>query len=362
MKKYFFILLTASLFLILSGCVSHINREHLTKTRSDFNSVVVRSWDEQMLTNLVRMRYRDNPMFLELANVVSTQSTKSAGNLGAEIAIPGAGSGTSDIGVSREQVLTPTLTYIPLQGEEFARRLLTPIPPSTILLLSQSGWSLERLLLCCVQQMNGVPNAISASGPTPDTAPDFALFRQLSESFRVLQIAGRIQIEMDSDGQSLLIYLNKSPRHQSDEAAETFVSLLKLEPNKTTYRITSKRVPSASDEIAMTGRSLLSVMFFLSQSVEIPPIHEAEGKVTRTTTADGSRFDWSSVTGKVMNIRSSESEPTDAAVKIYYRNSWFYIADNDLNSKTTFNLLMFLFNLQAAHKGGAEPLLTYPVR
>lgn len=43
-------------------------------------------------------------------------------------------------------------------------------------------------------------------------------------------------------------------------------------------------------------------------------------------------------------------------------DAWFYIADNDLNSKTTFTLLSFLFNLQAANKSGANPVLTYPVR
>ncbi|MCC6395788.1 MAG: hypothetical protein IT282_02140, partial [Bacteroidetes bacterium] len=59
---------------------------------------------------------------------------------------------------------------------------------------------------------------------------------------------------------------------------------------------------------------------------------------------------------------TSNTEPRDAAVKVEYRDAWFYIADNDLNSKTTFTLLSFLFNLQAANKSGANPVLTYPVR
>lgn len=361
-SKHIHFFITVILLPIFFGCATRVNQENLIRNRTDFNSVVVHSWDQQMLLNLVRMRYRDNPMFLELGNVVSTQSTKVGGGITGEIMLPGASSGSSGIGLSGEKVLTPTITYIPLQGEEFARRMLTPIPPSTILLLSQSGWSLERLMLCCVQQMNNVPNAVSASGPTPDYVPEFKSFHKLSEALRLLQIGHTIKIDLENDGTTLLISLQPSKDSNSDSAAVVFTSLLGLDHGKEKYRLTANRNPSAPDEIALTGRSLLSVMFFLSQSVEVPSQHEAEGKVTVTLYPDGTRFRWSDVTGKVMRIRSSVSEPDNAAVKVFYRETWFFIADNDLNSKTTFNLLTFLFNLQAANKRGAEPLLTYPVR
>ena len=46
-------------------------------------------------------------------------------------------------------------------------------------------------------------------------------------------------------------------------------------------------------------------------------------------------------------MRSSTSRPANAFVAVPYRGAWFYIADNDLESKSTFMLLTQLFNLQA---------------
>ncbi|MEZ5367278.1 MAG: hypothetical protein R2748_34300 [Bryobacterales bacterium] len=48
-------------------------------------------------------------------------------------------------------------------------------------------------------------------------------------------------------------------------------------------------------------------------------------------------------------------------MRIRYRNRWFYIDDSDLNSKATFNLLNYLYSLQAAGRGAGSPLLTVPI-
>jgi hypothetical protein len=51
-----------------------------------------------------------------------------------------------------------------------------------------------------------------------------------------------------------------------------------------------------------------------------------------------------------------------AFVAIPYRGQWFYLADNDLESKSTFMLLSQLFRLQAGAAKAAGPTLTLPVR
>jgi hypothetical protein len=49
-------------------------------------------------------------------------------------------------------------------------------------------------------------------------------------------------------------------------------------------------------------------------------------------------------------------------VAVPYRSHWFYIAENDLASKTTFNLLLGLYNI-AIRAGGSQniPVLTIGV-
>jgi hypothetical protein len=64
------------------------------------------------------------------------------------------------------------------------------------------------------------------------------------------------------------------------------------------------------------------------------------------------------VTSKVMTIHSQKERPRSAYIAVQHRGWWFYIADDDQSSKTTFSLLNILFSLQAATGKGKAPLLT----
>ena len=112
----------------------------------------------------------------------------------------------------------------------------------------------------------------------------------------------------------------------------------------------------------MRTRSISSLMFYLSQNVSVPPEHDAAGLVTITKRADGSPFDWNDTpAGSVFRVAYSKKRPSASAIAIPYRGYWFYIADNDLETKTTFLLLMQLFSLQAGQTSSVPPTLTIPV-
>jgi hypothetical protein len=322
----------------------------------------VQLWNEQMLLNLVRLRYRDNPLFPETGSIIAGYTLK--GTAGASGGIVFTPQVTDDLRLSLggELSFAPTMTYTPLQGEDFATRLLSPVTPLTVLYLSQSGWSLARLFTLCVQEANTVPNAVSASGPTPDIAPEFETFRELTEALRELQVNGRLLIALDNDGKTVLLHIIKGKEQTEDAAVGVVRRILALDADTLVYRVKPGLVRESPTEIAVMGRSILAVMFFLSQGVDVPALHESQGKVTVTRRRSGERFDWSELTGRVFRVRSSEALPEDAFVRVFYRGHWFSVADTDLNSKTTFNLLTYLFNLKAAGKTAQEPLMTYPVR
>ena len=102
-------------------------------------------------------------------------------------------------------------------------------------------------------------------------------------------------------------------------------------------------------------------LFYVSQSVEVPPDDERAKRVTISRDAEGNRFDWREVTGGLVHIHSSKKKPQDAYLAVHYRGSWFYIEDSDLTSKSTFSLLMQLFALQAGEIKSTGPILTLPV-
>ena len=82
--------------------------------------------------------------------------------------------------------------------------------------------------------------------------------------------------------------------------------------------------------------------------------------MTQTQSAEGEAFDWNEVTGGLFGALVHQ-RPANAFVVVPYRGAWFYIADNDLESKSTFMLLTQLFNLQAGQIKTVAPALTIGV-
>jgi hypothetical protein len=346
--------------LLLTGCAT-LGPRTVTPARFAYSEALAHSASEQLLLNLVRLRYRDTPLFLEVGSIVTQYQLGVGATANGKLANAG-GPDEYSLGANANYSEQPTITYAPLQGEDFVARLLSPISPANIVLLSQSGWSIERLLLCCVQKVNGLRNAAGAAGPTPDYVPDFSDFQKMARQLRQLQKAGLVEAEMSEDQKTILLHLDHPPAGPLEEAERDVRKLLALDPAATTLRVVPELRPKEKDEIAVTGRSLLSVLFYLSQAVETPPRDEQAGKVTVTRNAEGQRLDWVEATGKLMRIHSGDRPPAEAAVKVHYRGSWFWIADDDLDSKTTFSLLTYLFSLKAGSREMKEPLLTLGVR
>jgi hypothetical protein len=116
------------------------------------------------------------------------------------------------------------------------------------------------------------------------------------------------------------------------------------------------------DKLYVSTRSTLETMYYLSQGISIPPDHIEQGLVTITLDANGEPFDWTRVTGDLLRVHSSKTCPKRAAVAVLYRGFWFYVDDRDLNSKSTFRLLLGLYSLQVQAAGGqAVPVLTLGV-
>lgn len=136
---------------------------------------------------------------------------------------------------------------------------------------------------------------------------------------------------------------------------------LDLEPGRDEFVITSFPYGRQPSEIGLRCRSLLGVLYFLSQSVEVPAQDLQAGLVTVTEDTLGQPFDWSKITRKVMTIHSQQGRPENAYVAVQHRGSWFYIADDDHTSKATWGLLNILFAFQSASAQGRSPLLTLPI-
>jgi hypothetical protein len=316
--------------------------------------VLRQAGDQQLLLNLVRLRYRDQAMFLEVSALNTQFSFSNEVNANTVL-----GQGDSYLGLGGKIVAqeTPTVSYTPLKGADFVQRILTPITLNTLFLLNTSGWSSDRLLRILVDKMNDVGNAQGANGPTPAQAPPYEEFKRLSFLLRQLGLDG-LYTGAIYNNQPVLAFQPEALDHAQ---YQEFTRGLGLNPARLVFPVTEDARRSANDSINLRLRSFAGVMYFLSQSVQVPEGDVAAGRVTVTRDAAGQPFDWLSVTEGILTIRSSNKPPDNASVAINYRNSWFYINDSDLDSKSTFSLLGQVYQLQAGNTKSVAPVLTLPV-
>tara|TARA_Y100001960_G_scaffold277368_1_gene308091 strand:- start:151 stop:786 length:636 start_codon:yes stop_codon:yes gene_type:complete len=209
--------------------------------------------------------------------------------------------------------------------------------------------------------MNNIKNAPGASGPTPKNAPQFKKFLKAIKYLRELQTQDVLHLSYNNESGSPQIVLNFTDEGKNLEAAKKFSRLLNLEPGLERYFISFSQKRNGFGEIRVVTRSLLGVLFYLSQGVEAPQQDINAGKVTRTLKKSGEVFDWKEVTGRILRVRSQSKRPDNAALRVFYRGTWFFIKDSDLKSKSTFSLLSQIFSLQAGKIKDNSPVLTLGV-
>lgn len=336
--------------------------------RTLLNTALQQTNDEQLLINLVRFRYGETPAFLQVSSISSQLAFDVGFSAGAELERSEPNRNLFLFGGSAGYATRPTLSYVPLQGNEFIQQLLTPLTVDKLLLLYRSGWHIKRLFTICVQGMNEVKNAPRASGPTPGRAPDHADFSRAVELLRELEkkdLVKMVHFPSASDKKPLNIVLHFDPRARHLPETIAFRDLLNLAPDRTDYPLVYTQLEESHlepvDFIEIDTRSLLGIMFYLSNGVHVPEADERAGRVKMTVTESGQPFDWKSILGYYLNIRVENEKPVDTALRVYYRGHWFYIPDTDLESKATFTLLSQIFSLQAGKAEGIVPVLTLPV-
>ena len=344
--KYFAVLSLVIISSIFLGCTKY-GPGFLQSERSQYNQAIQKTNDEQLILNLVRLKYHDSPLFMEVSNIASQFTLQNDISITTQLQAGAKGIFTPDAGTFVEE--RPTISYSPLHGENFVKSVLTAVSLKTIALLFHSGWSIERVFKVCLQRIDKLKNAPSASGPTPKIAPKTKKFFQTVKYLQKLQVQGGLNLAYRvSDGEPQLV-IHISEAFKNSQPANQFARSINATVGKASYVF---ETPSMKDKQSadIVTRSLLGIMFYLSQAVEVPEPDLEEGRVVVTKTDNGGVFNWTEITGGLLRIHNSLNRPEHASLLIFYRNYWFYINDADLISKSTFSLLAQIYALQAGNQ------------
>jgi hypothetical protein len=375
-------------------------------SRSRYNEVIQTSNNEELLLNLVRLRYLENPGFLPVSGLTA-QFEVDAGAIGRGGLDRG---GASNYGQGTLSFADrPTITFAPQRSPELTKGLLTQIPLETIYLFSANGSDNARLIRLFVRNVNGIENAGSGGGPSPTSAPEFAEFRHVAELLsqdqqrrivvlgienRQVDVPGAVPMKALTaqnlltisaagqgvrslgDNQGYVLTRSKPVRlvrvHPDAVTSPDLLELtsaLRLKPYQDTYdveevvegQLRSDDLTAERTKISVTTRSVLEVMYLLSKTVSVPDEHACAGLVIETRNPDGSPFNWDDVLGDLFKVYVSKHKPKAAFLAVPFRGYWYYIDDADTSSKITLTMFTDLFRLQRLGAAEGQPLLTLPV-
>lgn len=338
----------------LPGC-SSFGPPSMDRDRFDYINAIASSWKQQTLLNIVKMRYADTPVFLDVGQIISGYQLQGALTVGASLNSFSAIGDIVNLGSGATYVDRPTITYTPLTGAHFMQVMITPIPPPALLMRAAEGWPIDMLMQIGVQSINGLSNSKGGARGYP-ADPDFV---RLLAALQRLQASGvidlRVEMSKETKQEGMLMVISQkdlSPEIQADRALVR--KLLGLRPDLQEFKIVYGMVPEKDDTVAVQTRSGFQILNQLASYVEVPSEHIAE---RRTYPAIPESAGTQSMQ-PLIRIHAESSRPADAFAAVKYRDYWYWIDDRDFRSKGIFTFLMIIMTLSEKEGKVQAPVVT----
>ncbi|WP_092857053.1 hypothetical protein [Albimonas pacifica] len=375
----------------------------------DLNEMLRETTNEQLLLNIVRLRYDETPYFLQIGSI--TTSFAAGGSAGAQATLPEQAPSTFGISGGVSYAETPTVTWALPDSREMLGRLHAPMGADQLTVLTQSGLDPAVVLRVGAKKINRLRNLefhVEDGIYVPASYDAFlemldlldALLRDgaVELSYGVYSTSGggkiplsrldtRAMAEALPSGMQFMtrddpntfeplklskpLFLKFASGSDGDPRTRRLRELLDLDPTRHSFAIVdtansgteqllaeSGRLSRVLDggaplrEIVVNNRSVMEILRFASAYVDVSAGDLAAG-VVRARKAPPR--DW-------LTIRQAEAAPADAWLAVERDGAWYFIRDDDLSSRVSFTILNALFASIVGEVPGAKPLLTLPVR
>ncbi len=342
----------------LTGCRA-VGPRSVPRDRFDYSAALADSWKSMMLLNIVKTRYLDLPVFLDVGQVVSAYTLETSGSIGGSLnsmGAPAAPGNSLTLGGAARYSQQPTITYTPLTGDKFLEGFLSPVDPARVFALVKAGYAADFILQLGVESLSGLRNQPVSLASKYHADPDF---------FRVLKLLREIQdarafglrVDRPTNGMPTMVIFfraeNLGPEIEA-KAAEVR-QLLGLNPGQSAFRLTSSPLRGGPGELSVDTRSLWQMLGSMAIGVDVPPKHREQKLAPPIAEVPQAE-------SVLLQVQSGPEKPNDAYVTVPYEGQWFWIANDDWRSKRTFTSILFLFTLADTGPSPTAPTLTIPAR
>ena len=358
--KYRWVIGVSILCLLLvaaTGCAT-VGPRSISMGRADYNEAINKTEDEQMLLSIVKGRYGETFSLLAVSGVAA--NVRFSSNAGVQVGFGPESNYDGNLvpfsgGVAYEE--NPTITYTPVQGEQYLRQLLSPLPLNLLVLIVRSGTNTAATLALLTNRINDMRNPDFLSGPNAKADPRFERFVELGGE---LDQAGLIQfVEDPRENIPFDILITGYAPTYSGKVRE-YLGLLGIpmpvdESKDIVLPVYFAIKGRDLEGVAISTRSTFDLIEILRAAIEIPQEHAGAGLAIR--------YPKRGLAGENLCIYTSKDEPVRAAVAVKHRGYWFYIHESDMRTKLYYLMIRTLWSVSiaAASEQKAAPVLTIPV-
>jgi hypothetical protein len=343
----------------LCGCLS-FGSTRLYEDQLGYSRALGDAEKSDTLLNVVRLRYADSPIFLQATQVISGYQLQRNVTGGFE-AFPAANPSTFLNGSTSAQLQqSPTFTFQPLSGAQFAQSFIRPLSPADLLPLAMGGLPIDVLFRLGVQSINGLSNAVALTLTGAAGSPDFFL---LLQDLRRLQIAGLLSVRLEhkaapagthSDFDRGRVYYSIAKTTDPDllKVVDEMKRLLGMPPGVSEVEVVYG-LSAEPGQVAVLTRSMLGTLGQLALQIDVPPDDVARHLTFPTVGNIGLEH------RPVVIIHSGVAAPADVFTSVQYHRTWFWIAEDDFDSKLAFTVLQILLAL-ARTENAPGAIVTIP--
>ncbi len=342
--------------LALAGC-NTLGPAAVSSGRAAYNEAISETSHQQIFQVIANFRYQEPSSLLAVSSINANFRLK--GEVGVNLGFGPDSNFAGNLvplsaGTSYEE--NPTITYTPVQGIDYLREILGPIPLELTILAVQASPEGAAAMAILVKSINAIRNPIFVSERDPDAG---ARFIRVAELISALHREELVSFARDKEGGFVLVVPTDLGLYRDEIIELTDLLGISRPPADGGYfrvPILLGAGPNTGHEIRVETRSILDLIRIAGAAMAVPEDQVRSGLATATPPLG--------FVGRYIQIPSSTTPPSGALVAARAHGVWYYISDTDQPSKAYFTLLEILMNARiadAAGRGQGPPILTLPI-
>jgi hypothetical protein len=338
---------------LAAGCASWVGPDVIRTGRPAYNQAILATGDEQLLQNIVRLRFHDSVGFLAVSSVTANVSVTASATVQ-----PAVGSNNAYAGnlvpfsgtLATEQ--NPTISYTPLAGDQLLRHLGAETSMERTFLMLNSTHAPEQVWNMLVRRVNNLRNPDFPEPPAAGVDPRYTEVIALASALQRRGVLYWVQLAGAKSGYGIVMH-SYDPDNVRD--VHRLAALLGVKsPERVGDDIVipvelSVGSPSPGS-VALETRSLFDMLRIAGASIDVP-----------ADVPGAARLPSPGLAAQGLRIRIALTEPGDARVATQYRGRWYYVDNDDEPAKRWFNVLQLLAGAPAGSGTATAPVLTIPV-